>query len=439
MSAYAVEAMSDVEATAPTLSRAAQRTPSPGRGRRDLNAHELDAVRRVRSSPLQATLAVGRSDDPLEHEAERVAAHIVSSPAPIGLVQRACACGGTPGPDGECAKCRAKRLGVQRASARQGTRVGPIDTVGDAEQKIAAVQGGRPLPTTQRAFFEPRLGVDLRQVRIHDGAAADEAARSIGAVAYTRGGDIVFRRGSFAPETSAGRHLLAHELTHVVQQGAVSARADANPSASGQARSGGVVQRLTDEDSQEAGPATERASSPSLPPVSIEEAERIGREALDTMGYEEVIARALAAGLLRAPDAPDDTPAGSSPAPEVQRQAAEGFWAVFTRYAVAAGVSSQVDSPAPGPGDVVAVGILVFGLFAALAATTSTTARVCPPCPAPPAPEVDRVPPSTPHFPCPGDHWHYYGYNQNPVTCQCFGPRRLFGGCCGFGSPGAPC
>jgi RHS repeat-associated protein len=66
-------------------------------------------------------------------------------------------------------------------------------------------------------------------------------------------------------------------------------------------------------------------------------------------------------------------------------------------------------------------------------------ARPCPPCPNPPPPEIDRVPPSRPHFPCPGDHWHYYEYNQNPVTCKCYGPKRIFGGCCGAGDPSAPC
>lgn len=62
--------------------------------------------------------------------------------------------------------------------------------------------------------------------------------------------------------------------------------------------------------------------------------------------------------------------------------------------------------------------------------------RPCPPCPTPPPPQIHRVPPSRPHFPCPGDHFHYFFYNQNPVTCQCY-LQRKFGGCCG--TPGAPC
>ena len=60
----------------------------------------------------------------------------------------------------------------------------------------------------------------------------------------------------------------------------------------------------------------------------------------------------------------------------------------------------------------------------------------CPPCPSPPTPRIDRVPPSRPHYTCPGDHWHYFRYNQDPKTCRCY-LQQMFGGCCG--TPGAPC
>jgi len=78
------------------------------------------------------------------------------------------------------------------------------------------------LTETQRTFFEPRFGADFSRVRIHTDKSADDAARSVGAYAYTRGSDIVFREGEYRPDTFAGRRLIAHELTHVVQQGAVS-------------------------------------------------------------------------------------------------------------------------------------------------------------------------------------------------------------------------
>jgi hypothetical protein len=78
--------------------------------------------------------------------------------------------------------------------------------------------GGAPLPADVRAFFEPRFGVDFGGVRIHDHDRAAQAARSVQASAYTLGQNIVFAAGRYAPQTADGRRLLAHELTHVVQQ-----------------------------------------------------------------------------------------------------------------------------------------------------------------------------------------------------------------------------
>ena len=89
-----------------------------------------------------------------------------------------------------------------------------------AEVQVDAVSSGQPLTNEQRAFFEPRFGVDFSRVRIHADQSADTAARAVGARAFTRGSDIVFRGDQYHPHTYAGRQLLAHELTHVVQQGA---------------------------------------------------------------------------------------------------------------------------------------------------------------------------------------------------------------------------
>ncbi len=79
--------------------------------------------------------------------------------------------------------------------------------------------GGMPLSEPTRSFFEPRFGHDFGHVRIHTGSEADMSARSINALAYTVASDIVFAKGQYTPETNKGRTLLAHELTHVVQQG----------------------------------------------------------------------------------------------------------------------------------------------------------------------------------------------------------------------------
>lgn len=76
---------------------------------------------------------------------------------------------------------------------------------------------GQPLDTAARAFMEPRFGHDFSQVRIHTNAQAAESAAAVNAVAYTVGHDVVFSRGKFAPGSTEGKKLLAHELAHVSQ------------------------------------------------------------------------------------------------------------------------------------------------------------------------------------------------------------------------------
>jgi hypothetical protein len=78
--------------------------------------------------------------------------------------------------------------------------------------------GGQPLDTSTRHFMESRFGNDFGDVRVHTDAMASDSAKAVQAHAYTVGNDIVFQSGNYAPETDAGRHMLAHELTHVVQQ-----------------------------------------------------------------------------------------------------------------------------------------------------------------------------------------------------------------------------
>ena len=78
--------------------------------------------------------------------------------------------------------------------------------------------GGQPMSSHDRRFFEPRFGADFSRVRIHSDAPAAEMAQALQARAFTVGGHIVFGAGLFTPDTQDGRRLLAHELTHVVQQ-----------------------------------------------------------------------------------------------------------------------------------------------------------------------------------------------------------------------------
>ncbi len=129
------------------------------------------------------------------------------------ILQRKCACGGTPGVDGECEECRAKRLSLQRATASPSptTSVPPI--VHDVLNSP-----GQPLDARTRATMEPRFGHNFSNVRVHTDAKAAESAHVVNALAYTVGRDVVFGTGQYAPETSAGMKLMAHELTHVIQQ-----------------------------------------------------------------------------------------------------------------------------------------------------------------------------------------------------------------------------
>jgi Domain of unknown function (DUF4157)/Bacterial toxin 34 len=134
------------------------------------------------------------------------------TPARSDLLQRKCACGGTPGPTGECETCRQKRLqhkssvGVERQNA-----VPPI-----VDEVLRSP--GQPLDRETRAFMEPRFGHDFSQVRVHTDSRAAESARAIAAAAYAVNQDIVFGYGRYHPATGEGKLLLAHELTHVVQQ-----------------------------------------------------------------------------------------------------------------------------------------------------------------------------------------------------------------------------
>ena len=115
-----------------------------------------------------------------------------------------------PGPDDE-AEDEQVQAQVAQSSA-------PKLTTSLATNIYALNGGGSPLPETTRAFFEPRFGADFSQVRVHTGARAEETAKSISARAFTLGRDITFGTGQYAPESSEGQRLLAHELTHVAQQ-----------------------------------------------------------------------------------------------------------------------------------------------------------------------------------------------------------------------------
>jgi hypothetical protein len=108
---------------------------------------------------------------------------------------------------------------VQRVVAilRQGQ--GEADVTPDVEQTIQSARGGgQPLDSTVRAQMEPAFGANFSGVRVHTNSQADSLNQSLSARAFTTGQDIFFKEGEYRPGASSGRELLAHELTHVVQQ-----------------------------------------------------------------------------------------------------------------------------------------------------------------------------------------------------------------------------
>jgi hypothetical protein len=213
---------------------------------------------------------MNRAQQPIKLKPELPAA-----PVRPGLLQRKCGCGGSAGLAGECEECGAEKLSLQR-SARNGERnaqdymaappivhevlnstgntldqntrqfmesrfahdfsrigvssglqasgsglqVGPVEDPHEREADMVAgrVMGHSESPSTTKTD----RGFDFSNVRIHADARAAESARSVAALAYTVGRDIVFGEGQYRPHTMQGQRLLAHELAHVAQQGATS-------------------------------------------------------------------------------------------------------------------------------------------------------------------------------------------------------------------------
>ena len=114
---------------------------------------------------------------------------------------------------GRCEECKKSGLQRYRVEGAVARTAPPI--VNDVLSSP-----GHALDSRARALFEPRFGHDFSRVRVHTDARAAESAQAVNASAYTVGRNVVFATGQYAPESSSGRQLLAHELTHVVQQSA---------------------------------------------------------------------------------------------------------------------------------------------------------------------------------------------------------------------------
>lgn len=171
---------------------------------------------------IQAKLTVSTPGDRYEQEADRMADHVMRMPQAgagtepkftrqqnLGL-QRACQ---------ECEEELQRKPLEQTVIQRKESAANPASVSESLGTQINASRGfGQSLPTSARAFFEPRFGYDFGQVRVHTSENARSLAQAVNARAFTVGRDIFFGANEYAPDTHTGQRLMAHELTHVIQQ-----------------------------------------------------------------------------------------------------------------------------------------------------------------------------------------------------------------------------
>ena len=165
--------------------------------RHDASGHASE-VGAIRAKP-----ANNKPEDNAEQEANRVADKVMRMPA--AQLQRACS-------------YQQNDQGQIQTRLEQKPNIGEIALPPSVERVMSSP--GQPLDSTTRAFLEPRFGQDFSHVRVHADAPAAESAKAVNAHAYTVGSHVVFGQQEYTPKTQEGLQLLAHELAHVVQQGA---------------------------------------------------------------------------------------------------------------------------------------------------------------------------------------------------------------------------
>jgi len=178
----------------------------------DRFAHDFTGIPIYDRAPMtiQTKLKLNSPGDIYEQEADRIADRVMREPdAPI---QRACACGG------ECQHCKEEHSNKRRMQAKHISQSASEATVAPPIVSEVLNSPGQPLAAYARAAMESRFGHDFSNVRVHFDPLAAESAQTLNARAYTVGHNIVFGANQYATATDAGQHLLAHELTHVIQQ-----------------------------------------------------------------------------------------------------------------------------------------------------------------------------------------------------------------------------
>jgi len=167
---------------------------------------------------IQAKLKIGAHDDKYEKEADQVADQVMRMPANVASGENHLG----------AKKVESAESKIQPSSISGANEY--IESPEQAQKSVPAVPpnfnsslqslgvGGQALSVAERQFFEPRFGADFSSIKIHSGKQAQQLAGSINARAFTLGSHIVFGAGEYSPDSTRGQHLMAHELTHTLQQ-----------------------------------------------------------------------------------------------------------------------------------------------------------------------------------------------------------------------------
>lgn len=212
----------------------------------------------VQSAPrvpvLQRKLTIGQPNDPYEQEADRVADQVMRMLEPTASPQAIEPLTGSLGIQRVCSECQEQQRSDQEEQPEQSVlqmKLSETSTRSQAQRQlklsdetqeqehiqakeqlgqpstglssleprlIESKGGGQPLSQKVRGLMEPRFGYDFSHVRIHTDSEAARLSQTLGAQAFTHGLDIYFNAGKFAPDSRSGQQLLAHELTHTIQQ-----------------------------------------------------------------------------------------------------------------------------------------------------------------------------------------------------------------------------
>jgi hypothetical protein len=163
----------------------------------------------LRVLPIQCKLSIGSVNDPLEDEADAMADKVMRMPEP-NFIQR------------KCAHCEEEE-NLQRKSLipfiqKKANENSTASNVISSQIRSTKGSGNRMTGTT-KSFMENRFGADFSHVNIHTGSYASQLSNQLNAQAFTVGNDVYFNEGKYQPESSEGKHLLAHELMHTIQEG----------------------------------------------------------------------------------------------------------------------------------------------------------------------------------------------------------------------------